>query len=36
MIKAYPDVKVEVLVGYGFNVEAYCWYCGDYFANLTW
>jgi hypothetical protein len=30
----YPDVEVEVLVCYGFDVEAYCRYCGDYFANL--
>jgi hypothetical protein len=30
----YPDVKVEVLVGYRLDVESYCWYGGDYFANL--
>jgi hypothetical protein len=32
---AYPDVEVEVLVGYGFDVEAYGWYCRDYLADLV-
>jgi len=31
---AYPDVEIEVLVRYGFDVEAYCWYCCDYFSYL--
>lgn len=31
---AYPDVKVEVLICYRFDVEAYCRYCCDYFADL--
>ena len=29
-----PDVEVEVFVGYGFDVEAYCWDCGYYFADF--
>ena len=32
--ETYPDVEVEVFVGYGFDVEAYCWYCGYDFADL--
>jgi hypothetical protein len=34
--KTYPDVEIEVFVCYGFDVEAYCWYCGDYLADLGW
>lgn len=30
----YPDVEIQVLVCYRLDVEAYCWYCCDYFANL--
>ena len=32
---AYPDVEVEVLVGYGFDVESDCGDRGDYFADLV-
>jgi len=33
--KTYPDVEVEVLVCYGFYVEAYCRYRRDYFSDLV-
>lgn len=32
--ETYPDVEIKVLVCHGFDVEAYCWYCGDYLADL--
>ena len=31
---SYPDIEVEILVGDGFDVEAYCGYSGDDFADL--
>jgi hypothetical protein len=31
----YPDVEVEVLVRYGLDIEAYCWYCGHDLADLN-
>lgn len=34
MVKTYPDVEIEVLVGDGFHVETYRRYCGDDLANL--
>lgn len=30
----YPDVEVQILVGHGFDVEAYCGYRRDDLANL--
>jgi hypothetical protein len=32
----YPDIEVEIFVCYGFDIEAYRWYCGDYFADLCY
>jgi hypothetical protein len=32
--ETYPDVEVEVLVRYGFDVESYRGYCGDDLADL--
>jgi hypothetical protein len=32
--ETYPDVEVEVLVRYRFDVESYGGYCGDDLANL--
>ena len=32
--ETYPDVKVQVLVRHRLDIEAYCWYRGDDFADL--
>jgi hypothetical protein len=32
--ETYPDVEVEVLVRYGFDVESYSGYCGNDLADL--